>query len=61
MEVEQYFEDYTVGDERITLGRTITETDIVVHAGHSGDFSPITWTKSFARLNPSDHESRMAL
>lgn len=40
MEHEQFFEDYTVGDARQTLGRTITETDIVFHAGHSGDFFP---------------------
>ena len=35
-----YFEDYTIGDKRVTLGRTITETDFVVHAGHTGDFFP---------------------
>ena len=40
METEQYFEDYRVGDSRRTLARTITEADIVFHAGHSGDFFP---------------------
>ena len=40
MENEQFFEDYVVGDSRSTFGRTITETDIVVHAGHSGDYFP---------------------
>ena len=40
MERPKYFEDYGLGEERKTLGRTITETDIVVHAGHSGDFFP---------------------
>ena len=40
MERPRYFEDYAVGEERKTFGRTITETDIVVHAGHSGDFFP---------------------
>jgi acyl dehydratase len=40
MIVEQYFEDYEVGFSRTTFGRTITETDIVVHAGHTGDFFP---------------------
>jgi len=34
------FEDYQVGSTRETLGRTITETDIVLHAGQSGDFYP---------------------
>jgi acyl dehydratase len=40
MERPRHFEDYVVGEERTTSGRTITETDIVVHAGHSGDFFP---------------------
>ena len=40
MIVEQFFEDYEAGFIRKTLGRTITETDIVVHAGQTGDFFP---------------------
>jgi len=36
----QFFEDYETGAVRETLGRTITETDIVVHAGQTGDFYP---------------------
>ncbi|CAN5787062.1 MaoC/PaaZ C-terminal domain-containing protein [soil metagenome] len=35
-----YFEDYHVGALRSTLGRTITESDIVIHAGQTGDFYP---------------------
>ena len=38
--VERWFEDYELGERRTTLGRTITETDIVVHAGQTGDFFP---------------------
>jgi acyl dehydratase len=37
---ERYFEQYELGAERRTLGRTITETDIVLHAGQTGDFYP---------------------
>ena len=37
---EQYFEDYELGAQRQTGGRTITETDIVIHAGQTGDFYP---------------------
>ena len=37
---EQYFEEYTLGVQRQTGGRTITETDIVMHAGQTGDFYP---------------------
>lgn len=40
MEQITYFEDYEIGFSRTTLGRTITETDFVVHAGHTGDFFP---------------------
>ena len=37
---DRYFEDYEIGTERRTGGRTITETDIVLHAGQTGDFYP---------------------
>jgi acyl dehydratase len=36
----RYFEDYELGEVRETHGRTITETDFVIHAGHTGDFFP---------------------
>lgn len=37
---ERWFEDFAVGESRTTLGRTITEADIVLHAGQTGDFFP---------------------
>ncbi|MDX6464617.1 MAG: hypothetical protein QOJ51_985 [Acidobacteriaceae bacterium] len=40
MIVTQHFEEYQVGSIRETLGRTITEADIVIHAGQTGDFYP---------------------
>jgi acyl dehydratase len=40
MIIEQYFEDIETGSGRQSFGRTITETDFVVHAGHTGDFFP---------------------
>ena len=36
----EYFEDYIVGAQRNTSGRTITETDIVLHAGHTRRLLP---------------------
>lgn len=36
----QFFEDYVIGHSRTSTGRTITETDIVMHAGQTGDFYP---------------------
>lgn len=35
-----YFEEYEIGHSRETFGRTITEADIVLHAGQTGDFFP---------------------
>ena len=49
MEKIEYFEDYSVGAQRETSGRTITETDIILHAGHSGDFFPHHVDAEFAR------------
>jgi acyl dehydratase len=41
MKVEdRWFEDYELGEARTTVGRTITEADIVLHAGQTGDFFP---------------------
>jgi len=40
MNATRYFEDYRVGTSRETLARTITEADIVLHAGQTGDFYP---------------------
>ncbi|QEI07973.1 dehydratase [Pigmentiphaga aceris] len=37
---EQFFEDYERGARRTSTGRTITEADIVMHAGQTGDFFP---------------------
>jgi acyl dehydratase len=36
----KFFEQYEIGATRETIGRTITETDIVMHAGQTGDFYP---------------------
>ncbi|MBB6731017.1 MaoC/PaaZ C-terminal domain-containing protein [Cohnella zeiphila] len=35
-----FFEEYETGVERLSAGRTVTETDIVMHAGQTGDFYP---------------------
>ena len=37
---KKYFEDYELNSKRLTGGRTISEADIVIHAGQSGDFFP---------------------
>ena len=40
MEKTIYFEDYEIGSSSETYARTITEADIVIHAGQTGDFYP---------------------
>ena len=35
-----YWEDYEIGSSRTSSGRTLTEADIVLHAGQTGDFYP---------------------
>ncbi|MCT7376999.1 MaoC/PaaZ C-terminal domain-containing protein [Chelativorans salis] len=52
MEQTTYFEDYEIGSTRTTTGRTITETDFVVHAGHTGDFFPHHMDAEFMKNTP---------
>jgi acyl dehydratase len=47
-----YYEDYRLGSVRLTHGRTITETDFVVHAGHTGDFFPHHLDAEFMKTTP---------
>ena len=47
-----YFEDVEVGQEWESLGRTVTEADIVNFAGLSGDFNPIHMDHEFAKTTP---------
>jgi acyl dehydratase len=52
LEQVKYYEDYQIGEGRQTTGRTITETDFVVHAGHSGDFFPHHLDAEFCKTLP---------
>jgi acyl dehydratase len=38
--VERWWQDHAVGEIRHTTGRTITEADVVLHAGQTGDLFP---------------------
>ncbi len=48
----KYFEQFAVGDEAQSIGRTITEGDIVTFAGLSGDHSQIHTNAEYARSTP---------
>ena|SRR5437016_4010002 len=52
MDQTLFYEDYVIGSSRTTTGRTITETDFVIHAGHSGDFFPHHLDAEFAKTTP---------
>lgn len=47
-----YFEDYAPGASRTSTGRTITETDIVLHAGQTGDFYPHHLDAEWCKTQP---------
>ena len=38
---KSYFEDFAIGDEFITPGRTVTEADVMLFAGLTGDYNRI--------------------
>lgn len=52
MFIKKYFEEFQLNDLRTTKGRTITETDIVIHAGQSGDFFPHHMDEEWCKTQP---------
>jgi 3-hydroxybutyryl-CoA dehydratase len=47
-----YFEEFVVGQEIASPARTMTEADIVVFAGLSGDYNPLHTDAEFAKATP---------
>ena len=47
-----YFEEFTEATQVVSMGRTITEADIVNFAGVSGDFTTIHTDAEFAKTTP---------
>jgi acyl dehydratase len=45
----RYFEDIVVGEEMESPGRTITETDVVIFAGLSGDYNVLHTDAEFMK------------
>jgi len=48
----QFFEEYAAGAARASTGRTITEADIVLHAGQTGDFYPHHMDAEWCKTQP---------
>lgn len=44
-----YFEDFKVGEEFVTVSRTVTEADIAIFAGLSGDYNQLHTDEEFAK------------
>ncbi len=47
-----YFEDFQLGQQIVSVGRTVTESDIVSFAGLSGDYNAIHTDAEFSKSTP---------
>lgn len=47
-----YFEEFEVGQETVTVGRTVAESDIFAFAGLSGDYNQIHTDADFSKETP---------
>jgi acyl dehydratase len=45
----KYYEEFEIGEELISPGRTVTESDIVSFAGLTGDYNPLHTNKEYAK------------
>ena len=52
MFIKKYFEEFELNNIRRTRGRTVTEADIVIHAGQSGDFFPHHMDEQWCSTQP---------
>ncbi|MEQ8240851.1 MAG: MaoC/PaaZ C-terminal domain-containing protein [Cyclobacteriaceae bacterium] len=52
MIIKKYYEEFEIGSLRETFGRTITESDFVIHAGQTGDFFPHHMDAEWCKTQP---------
>ncbi|MFH1479687.1 MAG: MaoC/PaaZ C-terminal domain-containing protein [Pseudomonadota bacterium] len=50
--IGRFLEEFTIGEELVTPSRTMTEADIVMFAGLSGDYSPHHTDAEFIKTLP---------
>ena len=44
-----YFEDFNIGDTLVTVARTVTEADVTIFAGLSGDYNQLHTDEEYAK------------
>jgi acyl dehydratase len=47
-----YFDDFEIGDTWESSGRTVTETDVVMFAGLTGDYNPLHVDHEYVKETP---------
>ncbi|HEY4337077.1 MAG TPA: MaoC family dehydratase, partial [Puia sp.] len=52
LKMKKYYDEFEPGQTRSTTGRTITETDIILHAGQTGDFFPHHMDEEWCKTQP---------
>ncbi len=52
MTVGLFFEQWKVGDSYTSAARTVTETDVVMFAGISGDYNPLHTNEEYCKTTP---------
>lgn len=50
-ETGKFFEDFSIDEEFVSPGRTITEADVVMYAGLSGDYNQLHTDEEYAKEN----------
>ncbi len=50
-----YFEDFSIGQQIVSAGRTITESDVVAFAGLSGDYNSMHIDEQYSSKTPFQH------
>ena len=48
----KYFEEFEIGNEVVSPSRTITEADVVMFAGLTGDYNQLHTDEEFAKTTP---------
>ena len=50
--LNHYFDDLQLGDRFVSRARTVTETDLVLFSGLSGDYSELHTDEEYAKVGP---------